>query len=553
MRFLRSNTAVIVTVGPFYDKTDGVTIETALTITNERITLTADTDAGSAPTNILDNVTGATSATANDLNYITGNDAGMMQLELAAADVNRVGRMLLSITDAANHVPVFHEFFVLPQAIYDWLTGVIVPLPANVTQLLGTAWLTPGTAGTPDVNAKLVGGLAVPSGAIPNAVAGAAGGVFIAGTNAATAITTALTANIIGNITGALSGSVGSVVAGVTLAASAVQAIWDALTSALTTVGSIGKLLVDRIDAAITSRMATYTQPTGFLAATFPSDPADQSLIIAATDAIIAAVAALNNLSEANVRAAVGLATANLDTQLGDLPTNSELTAALAAADDAVLAAVAAVNVLDTAIKGKTDALPASPAATGDPMTLALDALNASALAADAVAEIAAAIAAGADPWDVDLPGAYAAGKAGRIVGVNLDAAVSTRAPEAGGNVANLQTRVPAALTAGGFMKADMVALDGSTTSAARLRRSASLIHDGAVTGAATDTTLIDSGLTHPDDDQVKGRILIFDGNVTAGLREQATDIVAFDAAMDMLTFTALTQAPAVGDTYVIV
>lgn len=160
MRFLRSNTAVIVTVGPFYDKTDGVTIKTALTITNERITLTADTDAGSAPTNILDNITGATSGTANDLNYITGNDAGMMQMELAAADVNRVGRMMLSITDAANHVPVFHEFFVLPQAIYDWLTGVIVPLPANVTQLLGTAWLTPGTAGTPDVNAKLLGATA---------------------------------------------------------------------------------------------------------------------------------------------------------------------------------------------------------------------------------------------------------------------------------------------------------------------------------------------------------------------------------------------------------
>lgn len=154
MQFLRSNTAVIVTVGPFYDKTDGVTIETALTITNERITLTADTDAGSAPTNILDNVTGATSATSNDLNYITGNDAGMMQLELSAANVNRVGRMLLSITDAANHVPVFHEYFVLPQAIFDWLTGVIVPLPANVTQLLGTAWLTPGVAGTPDVNTK---------------------------------------------------------------------------------------------------------------------------------------------------------------------------------------------------------------------------------------------------------------------------------------------------------------------------------------------------------------------------------------------------------------
>ena len=39
-------------------------------------------------------------------------------------------------------------------------------LPANVTQLLGTAWLTPGTAGTPDVNTKLAGGTAWGSGAI---------------------------------------------------------------------------------------------------------------------------------------------------------------------------------------------------------------------------------------------------------------------------------------------------------------------------------------------------------------------------------------------------
>jgi hypothetical protein len=45
-----------------------------------------------------------------------------------------------------------------------------------------------------------------------------------------------------------------------------------------------------RIDAAVSSRMATYTQPTGFLAATFPTDPADQSLVIAATDAILTAV-----------------------------------------------------------------------------------------------------------------------------------------------------------------------------------------------------------------------------------------------------------------------
>lgn len=51
-------------------------------------------------------------------------------------------------------------------------------------------------------------------------------------------------------------------------------------------------------------------------------------------------------LDAAGVRSAVGLASANLDTQLGDLPTNAELTSALAAADDAVLAAIAALDTV---------------------------------------------------------------------------------------------------------------------------------------------------------------------------------------------------------------
>jgi hypothetical protein len=45
-----------------------------------------------------------------------------------------------------------------------------------------------------------------------------------------------------------------------------------------------------RLNATVSSRMATYTQPAGFLAATFPTDPADQSLVIAATDALAAAL-----------------------------------------------------------------------------------------------------------------------------------------------------------------------------------------------------------------------------------------------------------------------
>jgi hypothetical protein len=71
-----------------------------------------------------------------------------------------------------------------------------------------------------------------------------------------------------------------------------------------------------------------------------PTDPADQSLIIAATNAIAAAIAALNNLSAAQV--ASELATY-------DGPTHAELTTALGTADDAVLAAIAALNNLSAA------------------------------------------------------------------------------------------------------------------------------------------------------------------------------------------------------------
>lgn len=44
---------------------------------------------------------------------------------------------------------------------------------------------------------------------------------------------------------------------GYALSAAGVQAIWDALTSALTTAGSIGKLIVDNLNATITSRHAS--------------------------------------------------------------------------------------------------------------------------------------------------------------------------------------------------------------------------------------------------------------------------------------------------------
>lgn len=73
----------------------------------------------------------------------------------------------------------------------------------------------------------------------------------------AVASVTGAVGSVTGNVGGNVVGSVASVTAGVTLAASAVQAIWDALTSALSTANSIGKLLVDNINATISSRLAS--------------------------------------------------------------------------------------------------------------------------------------------------------------------------------------------------------------------------------------------------------------------------------------------------------
>lgn len=153
-------------------------------------------------------------------------------------------------------------------------SGVV---PANVTQFGGSN----GTfaSGRPEVNTTHAAGTAWGSGAITAAsiASGAftsakfAAGAFDAVWSVATRILTAGT-----NI-------------GFPSASTIATAVWDALTSALTTSGSIGKLLVDNINATISSRLASasYTAPP----------------------------------SASDIRSAVGLASANLDTQLAGLDT----------------------------------------------------------------------------------------------------------------------------------------------------------------------------------------------------------------------------------------
>lgn len=152
-------------------------------------------------------------------------------------------------------------------------------------------------------------------------------------------------------------------------------------------------------------------------------------------------------------RAELTTDTNSILTAVGDVPTNAELATALASADDAVLAAVATVDSIVDAIKVTTDkvddtleddagtyrfttnALEQAPSGGGsitvqDIVDGVLDeALSAHLTSGSVGAGINAASSAG-DPWATTLPGAYGSGSAGKIIGDNVNATISSRASQ---------------------------------------------------------------------------------------------------------------------------
>lgn len=268
-------------------------------------------------------------------------------------------------------------------------TGAVIPTVSTLTghtAQTGDAFARLGAPAGASVSADVAAvkvdtaAVKVKTDFLPSATAGAAGGVFIAGTNAATTVTTSFTTTFTGNLTGSVAsvtGAVGSVTGGVTVAtnndktgyaltqafpanfsamsisattglvditqaaadkvwataarvltagtnislakgtgvtgfndldaAGVAGAVWNAATLTYGAAGSYGLLVETNLDAAITSRMATYTQPAGFLVATFPSAVASPTNITAASGITIAtggigsgAIAAgeLNNIAD---------------------------------------------------------------------------------------------------------------------------------------------------------------------------------------------------------------------------------------------------------------
>ena len=197
-----------------------------------------------------------------------------------------------------------------------------------------------------------------------------------------------------------------------------------------------------------------------------------QTAASTAADYIAEVQNGLSTLDAAGVRTAVGLATANLDTQLGLVATQ------------ALLSTVA--GYLDTeiaAIKAVTDALP----------------------------------------------------NAGALTTIQSD-------------LDNIQTRIPAALTAGGNMKCDALAISGSTTAADNLEGGGLGLVVSTCAAGSTTTSII-TNLTEATDDHYNGRVITFTSGALAG---QTTSISDYTGATKTLTVVALTEAPADTDGFVI-
>lgn len=195
-------------------------------------------------------------------------------------------------------------------------------------------------------------------------------------------------------------------------------------------------------------------------------------------------------------------------------------------ADGAIDAATFAAGAIDAAAiaDGAIDAATFGAGAI-NAAAIAADAIGASELAADAVAEIADQVwdevlaghltagstgaalnAAGAagDPWGTALPGAYGAGTAGKIVGDNLNATVSSRASAADlatvqADTDNIQTRLPAALVSG--------RMDSSVGAVAAGAITAAGIATGAIDADALATDAVDEIVDGVWDEAVDGAV----------------------------------------------
>jgi hypothetical protein len=220
MAWLRQSTAAVISFGPFVDKGDGVAYEVGLVSALDH-----------ASTGIMLSKNGGALTIRHATVTATTYDArGHYLVTLDTTDTATLGRLRVEFSEPATCLSVWEEFQVLPPTIFDSFCT------AN-------------------------------AGAIPAAVAGAAGGLFIAGSNAATtAATLSVTGQLdAGNVlvdgTTVLTGTVGT--GALTVASQTVTGALTAGTMSVTGQLDAGNLLVDSTVVVGTTTTLTGAVATG--------------------------------------------------------------------------------------------------------------------------------------------------------------------------------------------------------------------------------------------------------------------------------------------------
>jgi len=144
MIYLKQSTASqSVLIGPFVDDTDGATPETALSIANTDIRLSAN----------------GGNMVAKNSGGATHDEAGLYSITLDATDTATVGSLQLSVK-VTGALYVFHDFQVVEEAIYDSIlasgatalatSSALATVDTNVDAILvDTGTTIPATLGTP--------------------------------------------------------------------------------------------------------------------------------------------------------------------------------------------------------------------------------------------------------------------------------------------------------------------------------------------------------------------------------------------------------------------
>jgi hypothetical protein len=388
--WLKQSTAVDIALGPFVDATDGVTAETALTISQADVRLKKNAAAW---------------AQKNDANAATHEENGWYEVALNATDTDTIGILIVAVNESGA-LPVWREFRVLAANVYDSLVSGSDLLQVDTREVGGTTQ-TAGDimADTNDIQSRLPAALV--GGRIDASVGAMANNVLTAAAINADAITAAKIAD------GAI--DAGAIADGaITAAKIATNAIDDdALSADAVTAIQSGLATAAALDTVDNFLDTEITDIQARLPAALVGGRMDSSVGAMAANVMTAAAAAADLTTELQS----GLATA------AALDTVDNLIDTEVAAIKAVTDQLATAMELDGAVyRFTTNALEQAPGAGSAPTAAQVaDAVWDEALAGHAVAGSAgqALSAAGgaADPLLNAVPGAYAAGTAGYALG----------------------------------------------------------------------------------------------------------------------------------------